>query len=196
MPINNDNISDWNSFAALTEAVDPNGQRHISGLYFFFMTDYLIDIAHGLLVDLFRNPQISRDFGGTKNVTDFARFRYEYGHNANFLNKEQRDEIYTPLFGRNVGHASDGSCEFTQLRDALFKEAVDFSEFSSEKKNFALRERLRMAHGALREYLREFHGDFLKWACVNSLSKISQDYAFKVFRSKHIAAAYGINSAL
>ena len=195
MPIPNYSVRDRDSFSQLTHCDDRNGKRHVSALYFFHMIDSLTDISHSVLKDLFKNPQIGKDFGGASNLDGFAKFLYEYGHNAKFLSKEQRRELFTKLFGDSVDSSQVSVCEFMPLYEEITEASSEFLEIDSGRSRFALHERLRIAHRTFREYLQEFHGDILKWLCVSSLNEMMHNYVYKVFRSQSIAACYGIRKA-
>src|SRR4051812_22162296 len=155
-------ISDWNSFDSttnVTDKEDQHGKRHIAGLYYFFMTDCLVDIAYGLSKEVFKKPQDFKNFMGAANIDKIAEFRYQYGRSVTYLDKDQRSDIYHSVFGTGESTFLNDNSDFGRLLSDIIRASVDFRQNSSDKGiGFLVSQQLYDAHRTFVEYLDRVHG--------------------------------------
>jgi len=190
-------ISDWNSFDSTTNVTDKedrHGKRHIAGLYYFFMTDYLVDIAYGLSKEVFKKPQDFKNFMGAANIDKIAEFRYQYGRSVTYLDKDQRSDIYHSVFGTGESTFLNDNSDFGRLLSDIIRASVDFRQNSSDKGiGFLVSQQLYDAHRTFVEYLDRVHGDSLKWSCA-AFQAIYRNIIEKIYYVPSVLEASGVHS--
>src|SRR5215469_1158656 len=147
--LTNFKINDLNSFNKATG--DPH---EVAGLYFYSVLDCLIDLAYKVTYDFFKRPSLYIDLGLTQSDAKtrqilspiLARLHAEYGSNEVLPNKDQRDEIDLPIFGRVAGYSTDEAGDFPRLRDELINACAAFAERAVDTGVEMLRERVRTTH--------------------------------------------------
>jgi hypothetical protein len=179
-------ITDLNTFKAVTQVDNDKGSRQIAALYFYFMTDCLIDLAYELAVKALGNISRFNDAGGMNGFVPLASLRYEYGNRKGLPDKAQRDEIYLQVFGVHEDHPSNEHSEFVRLRNDLIDAAVKLMEAGKDSPVPVLREHMRGAHNYFWRFLDELHGDALKWSLKYSFYQIANETAYKIFQTQQI----------
>jgi hypothetical protein len=187
-------IVDVASFGKVTD--DP---RRIAAIYFYFVLDCLVDLAHRVANDFFARPELFTDLpdgAGGSVAPVLARMHARYGSDEEFLDKTQRGALYAGLFGTMTSDDPPGreAGNFAMLRDELLMACATFVEtkFGDEG---ALRENVRQKHRLLKEYLTGLDGDSLTWSRDDALGPLAEDTTYRILRNPGVAAVYGIAKA-
>jgi hypothetical protein len=176
------------------------GSHQVAGLYFYSMLDCLVDLAYQVSKDFFKKPHLYLELGHShinqeEQVTvapTLAKLRARYGSDERLPSKEQRDEIYIPIFGQSEGD-DKGDFDFPRLRDELLKATATFAERVFDTGVEMLKERVRSAHRPFREYLMGLRGDSVKWSREQALSELTEKVSYPILRNKGVAAVFGIS---
>lgn len=199
MAIQDQKISNLKSFEKLT------GEPHqVAGLYFYTVLDCLVDLTHKVSLDFYQRPHLYTDLSEnndskTKNLSIaqlLATLHGRYGSNEKFLNKLQRHQIFSALFGPSYGYSPEGDSNFARLRNELVNACAAFSERVYDTGVEMLRERVREAHRPFQEYLIGLQGDSVRWSKEQALSELTEQVSFKILRNKGVAAVFGISSGV
>ena len=198
-------ITNFKSFEEIT-----GGTRQIAGLYFYQMTDCLVELAWKVSVDFRKRPQLYRCLGdsvtqeGGKSPVALLllRLNSQYGTEIDVLSKAQREAIYLPLFGSspwsppltpqvmmpvtNVGES------FPRLRDSLIRAATAFAERPVETLVNMLKENVVQAHRPFKDYLVYLHGDSVRFS-EKVLEDMTERICYPIFRSDGVADVFGIS---
>lgn len=165
--------------------------RQIAGLYFYQLTDCLIDLAYQVSGDFRARPQLYRHLGEPAMPQTLASLNAKYGTEVGFLSKEQRSAIYKPIFGPWQGPpAADDS--FPRLRDGLILAAKAFAERAVDTGIEQLREGVRSAHRPFKDYLVELHGDSVRFSKDIALAELTEKYAYPILRDQGVQAVFSI----
>jgi hypothetical protein len=179
-------ITGLKSFSEVTK--EP---RQIAGLYFYQLTDCLIDLAYQVSGDFRARPQLYRHLGEPTMSQTLARLNAQYGTEIGFLSKEQRSAIYKPVFGPWQGPpAADDS--FPRLRDDLILAAKAFAEHAVTRGIEQLRAGVRSAHRPFKDYLVELHGDSVRFSKDIALAELTETYAYPILRDQGVQAVFSI----
>jgi hypothetical protein len=190
-------IRDLESFNGATSEA-----REVAGLYAYMHLDCLVDLAHLVSVDFFARPQMYRDVGGEDVAGKLARLRVRYGCDEEFLGREQRHAIFASVFGEpevGAGAAAptDGTTRhadsFEGLRDQLLAAAAAFSERVYDTGVQMLRDRVRIMHVGLKDYLADVSGSSVRWSRTAGLPSITEATSYEVLRNPRIAAVFGVS---
>jgi hypothetical protein len=181
VPIPDHKITGFNSFKEVTG--DP---RQVAGVYFYSLLEPLVEIAHAVSRDFFARPHLYTDLGDDELLAVLARLNAKWGSDEQVPSGDQRRVIYEALFGPDGG-------DFVRLRDQLVDAASAFAERVFDTGEEMLRERVRTTHRPLRDYLTGVYSDSLKWSSEKALAEITESLAYRVLRSKGIAAIFGIS---
>jgi hypothetical protein len=198
-------IIDLPSFEEATEA-----PRSIAGLYFYQILDCLVDLAYKVSADFRKRPQLYRDLGEHhvekheeagvhKGIAlTLAELNAKYGTEINYLDNDQRNEIYLPIFGNWEGPvlasmptSNNYDC-FPQLRDDLIKAATAFAERAEDSHvDQMLRAGVLTALTPFRDYLVWVQGDSANLS-KEVLFELTEKTCYPILRNKAIAAVFGI----
>jgi len=186
MPIPDHQISDLNSFETVTSK-----QYQVAGLYFFCKLDCLTDLAYKVSHDFYDRPELFTDLAATAPV--LAKLHARYGCDESFLNKKQRDAIYSALFGKSgsMDSSADEEGNFPNLRDELIEACATFVETKFGDAP-SLRENVRQKHRLFKEYLTGLKGDSVDWSRDKALAELTENVTYKILRNKGVSAVYGI----
>ena len=187
MPISQRRIRDRESFADTT-----GSPRDTAALYFQKQLDSFYESALAVSMDLFARPQLYTNISNGEGDKDkvvrlLATLRSRCGSDELFPSREQRMNIYAPIFG-----PPGASANFDKLRDDLIAAATAFSERVFDTGVDMLRERVRTAHRPLKDYLLGLTGDSTDWSARNPLDNISDKVSFVILRNKGIGTVFGI----
>ncbi len=189
MSIPNYRITNQKTFAEVT------GQtRQIAGLYFYQVLDCLIDLAYFISGDFRSRPQLYRSLGEPSLALAeiLAKLNAQYGTEINFLDGNQRSQVYGPIFGSSSGSSTSACDSFPRLRDDLVLAATVFAECAAGPGVPMLREGVRTAHRPFKNYLLELHGDSVRFSKEVALSDETEKTCYPILRSQAIAAVLGV----
>jgi hypothetical protein len=190
MAISDHRVTDANSFDGVA-----SDQRQIAGIYFFATLDFLVDLAYEVARDFFRRPQLFIAPGQPRVAPLIAELHARWGADERVPSSEQRDRIFTPLFGTPSSLQANGQGDFSRLQLDLMRAAAAFAERVFNTGEEMLRERVRTTHRPFREYLEGLRGDSLAWSREEALPHITEKLAYSILRNDAITAVYGIASA-
>lgn len=185
IPIDDFKITNLDSFKEVTK--DP---RQIASLYFYAELDCLVDLAYRISMDFFKRPHLYvnlEDLGPT-----LARLRAQLGSNERLPNKNQRMDIYQPVFGHREDSLKNDTESFPYLRDDLAQAAAAFAERVFDTGVEMLRERVRTTHRPFKEYLTGLQGESVRWS-KEALLELTEGVCYKLFRNTGVAAVFGIS---
>jgi hypothetical protein len=178
--------------------------HRIAAAYFYQQLDCLVAYAHKVAADFFRRPQLYTDLttpaaatadgAGPDRTTIaplLARLRAGYGHDERVPSQEQRDEIYSALFGA-ASVTTAGNGDFARLRDELIGAAAAFAERVFDTGEEMLRERVRTTHRPFKDYLIGLQGDALAWSTDETLAGITGKLAYPILRTPGVTAVFGV----
>lgn len=186
--IPNHKIVDDDSFENVT-----NDPHQIAGAYFFLQLDCLVSYAHQVALDFFRRPQLYTALGRpTRDL--LARLRAQYGNDERVPLQEQRDEIFTALFGQSSKGPANGQGDFPRLRDELVDGAAAFAERVFDTGVEMLRERVRTTHRPFKDYLTGLQGDSLVWSTDEALTGVTRKLSYRILRNRGVSAVFGIST--
>lgn len=188
MSIANYGITDLNSFQETIK--EP---RQIAGLYFYQVLDCLLDLAYDVSTDFRKRPQMYRDLGDASIVSLLAGLNAKYGTEPEILSKQQRDEIYLPIFGKWDNAAVNADDSFPQLRDDLINAAAAFAERAVDTGVEMLRESVRSAHRPFKNYLLGVQGASVRYSADVALSTLTEIICYPILRNARIAAVFGVS---
>ena len=180
-------IENLQSFLQVTE-----GARRLAGLYFYMKLDYLISLAGDVADDfLSKRPHLYSQIKEKKDggfAPILATLKARTGTHELFPSLEQRKEIYLPTFGR----PDDLTCKFYQVTQPLLEAAREFSKnvFDGKESNGNLRKTVRRALLACKRFYKGLDGAALAWHKEEVLYKLTEDYAYKVFRHDGVAKVF------
>ncbi|MDT7845629.1 hypothetical protein [Streptomyces justiciae] len=188
MPVTHCPIHDEKSFEEATG--NPN---QLAAVYFYLQLDNLVGCASHIAHDFFRRPQLYTALGDRTTAGALARLHSRYGSDERVPSQEQREQIYTPLFGAQEGPAG-AQGDFARLRDNLLEAAAAFAERVYDTGVEMLRERVRTAHRPLRDYLSGLHGDSVVWSAEHALTAVTRSLAYPILRDPGVAAVFGMST--
>lgn len=177
-------ITDRASFDAATS--EPH---ELAALYAYKQLDGLIELARFVSHDFFARPQLYTRLDDFGVATKLARLRTRYGSDEDFLSLQQRDAIYTPLFGsQQPGVPGD----FARTRDDLLEAAKAFAEWSQATGIPALRARVRTMHLPFKIYLERQAGASVAWSRKTGLPAVADEVAYPVLRDRGVILVFGL----
>ncbi len=183
-------ISDQASFDALTR------QSHeVAGLYAYKYLDGLIELARAVGRDFFARPSLYTELADATVAEQLARLDARSGADEHVLSREQRQAIYTPLFGadwQGQGHNGPSASDFAKLRDGLLEAATAFAEWSQATGIPMLRERVRTAHRPFKQYLTGLAGASVAWSRREALPALAEGAAHRILRDRSVIAVFGL----
>ena len=185
MPIPQRRIRDRESFQSATES-----PRDTAALYFHKQLDPFYDSALAISADLFGRPQLYTNISDPDVVRILATLRSRCGSDELLPSRQQRMDIYVPIFG-----PPGSSANFDKLRDDLIAAATAFSERVFDTGVEMLRERVRTAHRPLKDYLLGLTGDSTDWSSRNPLDNLSERVSFVILRAPGIGTVFGIGTS-
>jgi hypothetical protein len=192
--ISNHNIENLASFEDVTR--EP---RQVAGIYFYMVLDCLVDLAYKISRDFFKRPHLYTQLDNVvirstelRLSEILARLHARYGSNERIPSKEQRTEIYVPIFDGAEDYSAADKGDFPCLRDQLLIAAARFAERVFDDGVEMLREAVRDAHKPLKEYLSGRQGDSLRWSKEGALADLTENVSYTVLRSRGVAAIFGI----
>ena len=193
MALVNYRILDLESFQDVTG--DP---RQIAGLYFYQQLDCLVDLAHKVSYDFFMRPHLYINLGQDPKAERtlpqiLARLHARFGYHELFPSNPQRDEIFSPIFGRGGAYSPTEEGDFPRLRDALISAAAAFAERVFDTGVEMLRERVRTTVRVFAQYLQGLQGDSIKWSREHALADLTENIAYTILRTRGVAGVFGIN---
>jgi hypothetical protein len=178
-------ITSLESFREVTE--EP---RQTAGLYFYQLTDCLIELAYQVSADFRARPQLYRRLG-ERTPAALARLNAKYGTDVDFLSTDQRNAIYLPVFGSWDGPPT-GNDSFGPLRDSLIAAAKAFAERASDTGIGTLRASFVTAHRPFKDYLVALHGDSVRFSKDVALAELTEKNAYPILRDLGVAAVFGV----
>jgi hypothetical protein len=184
-PLPSHRIRDLKSFNEVT-----GDSRKIAGLYFYCALDPVIELALDVSRDFYKRPQIFIEVGDPPVAPLLAKLGARVGSTEEIPSKEQRNAIFTPLFGEAGAGGDTG--DFPRLRSELVQAAAAFAERSFDTGVGMLRERVREANRSLNEYLTGLAGASISWSRDEALATITEEIAYPILRSQAVSAVYGI----
>jgi hypothetical protein len=179
-------ILDGTSFSKIT--ADP---AQIAGLYFYYVLDCLVDLAHDLSKDFFARPHLYIDVGGIENAELIANLFAGYGNSPFLLGRLHREAIYRPLFGNEYDKGDEEGSNFSKFRDDLLDASAAFAERVYDTGEDMLRERVRIAHRSFKRYLEGLHGDALKWPKERGMPLLTEQIAYRILRIRGVVTVFG-----
>jgi hypothetical protein len=189
-------ITDRGSFDRNTS--DP---RAAAGLLFYKELDCLVDLAYRVSIDFFDQPQLYRDVP-LDIVADLTALRSRYGYQEEFLSREQRQAIFSGVFGDGEGIAlmngvagPPAAYSFAALRDQLLAAAAAFAERVFNTSEGILRTTVRIMHVYLKDYVLDQTGASVEWSRRNGLPAIT-DRCYRILRDQAITARFGVNGVV
>jgi hypothetical protein len=186
VPIPDHRIKDLRSFQEVTE--EP---RQISGLYFYQILDCLVDLAYKVTIDFRKRPQLYKNLGDPSIAPTLAALNAKYGTEVNFLSRDERNEIYLPIFGSWDGSSSNQSESFPRLRNDLVRAATAFAN-GAEEGVAILREGVRTAHRPFKDYLVGLQGDSVRFSKDTALSDLTEKTCYPIIRNNEVAGVFGV----
>jgi hypothetical protein len=108
------------------------------------------------------------------------------------LSRNERDEIYLPIFGSRDGSLSNQSDSFARLRNDLVRAATAFAAGADEGVTI-LREGVRTAHRPFKDYLVGLQGDSVRFSKDPALSELTEKTCYPILRNKEVAGIFGVN---
>jgi hypothetical protein len=168
--------------------------RQLAGLYFYFVLDCLIELAHEISKDFFARPQLYNRLGEPAISATLARLNSQYGNDEHVPSREQRAAIFRPLFGQDRITSSDGSSDFTCARDPLIAACVAFAERVYDTGVVMLEDSVRSAHRPFRDLLLGSLGDSVQWSREQSFGEIADGLAYPILRHPGISRVFGIGA--
>jgi hypothetical protein len=187
MPIPDHRIKDLTSFQETTR--EP---RQIAGLYFYQILDCLVDLAYKVTIDFRKRPQLYKNLGNPSIAPTLAALNAKYGTEVNFLSRNERNEIYLPVFGSWDGSSSNQSDSFPRLRNDLVRAATAFASGAEEGVTI-LREGVRTAHRPFKDYLVGLQGDSVRFSKDIALSDLTEKTCYPILRNNEVAGVFGVN---
>jgi hypothetical protein len=162
------------------------------------LLDCLVELAYKISTDFFKRPHLYTDLAGM--ARDLATLHARYGTDEEVPSKEQRNEIYVPLFGESEGHLTNDNGDFSRLnfprlRNQLVSAAAAFAERVYDTGEDMLRARVRTTHRPFKAFLTGLNGDSLKWSQEGALSPLTEGRVYKIFRNRRVASVFGISKA-
>ena len=176
-------IFDRESFDSVT-----GPPREVAGLYAYAQLDCLIELADQVAKDFFARPSLYTELDDPKLPEALARLASRVGSDEFLPSREQREAMYTPIFG--AGEADGG--EFVHLRNALLGAAAVLAEWSQATGIPAQRNAVRSAHVGFRAYLTGRIGTSVSWSRGRALPALADELAYPILRSKSIIAVFGL----
>jgi hypothetical protein len=186
MPIRDHRIKDLRSFEETTE--EP---RQIAGLYFYQILDCLVDLAFKVTIDFRKRPQLYKNLGNPSIAPTLAALNAKYGTEVNFLSRNERNEIYVPIFGSWDGSSSNQTDSFPRLRNDLVRAATAFA-LGAEEGAAILREGVRTAHRPFKDYLVGLQGDSVRFSKDTALSDLTEKTCYPILRNREVAGIFGV----
>jgi len=176
------NIINFDEFETSTN-ID---RRQLAGLYFFMVLDRLVYLAEWLSHDRLERP------GKYSEVDDasillLANLRSKSGKDPLFPSREEREQIYVPIFGT----AGSASADFPRLRDSLMQAAADFANRQTGTGFDALIEGFRTALRPFKRYLDNVNGASVRFSRDPVLAELTELTAYSILRSDSMASAWG-----
>jgi|SRR5271166_1872776 len=165
--------------------------RQIAGLYFYQLTDCLIDLAYQVSGDFRARPYLYRRLGEPATPATLGRLNAKYGTEVDFLSEDQRNAIYLPVFGSWAGPPT-GNASFGPLRDDLIAAAKAFAERASDTGIDTLRASFVTAHRPFKDYLVALHGDSVRFSKDVALAELTEKNAYPILRDLGVAAVFGV----
>jgi hypothetical protein len=165
--------------------------RQIAGLYFYQLLDSLVELARQVSGDMPKKPQLYRDLG--KIGPTLAKLNARYGSDVSIPSIDQRNEIYSAVFGHWDASAKSPTDSFSTLRDELVQAAAAFAERAVDTGVDMLRENMRGVHRLFKDYVTGLHGDSVKFSKEEVLYELTEGTCYPILRSEKISAIYGIS---
>jgi hypothetical protein len=178
------------TFDSLLVATAENNDLEIARLYFYYVLDHLVDLAHEVSLDFFHRPHLYIDADGIETATRVGHLRSGYGRELVIPDKEQRTATYWAVFGHGVGYDAAAS-DFGALRNNLLEACSAFAERVYDTGEDMLRASVLTAHRSLKVYLKGLHGDSVKLV-TSVLPVLTEELCYKVYRTHGISAVFGI----
>jgi hypothetical protein len=188
-PVDGFRVSSAQSLATPTTA-----PRQLAGLYFYFVLDCLIELAHEISKDFFARPQLYNRLGEPAISATLARLNSQYGNDEHVPSREQRAAIFRPLFGQDRVTSPDQSSDFACGRDPLIAACVAFAERVYDTGVVMLEEGVRSAHRPFRDLLLGSLGDSVQWSREQSFGEIADGLAYPILRHPGISKVFGIGA--
>ena len=174
-------------------------ERAVAGLLFYKELDCLADLAYCISLDFFDHPQLYRAVKGD-TVSDLMALHVRYGHQEDFLNREQRHQIFVGVFGQcdeagpiDATQAAPAADSFAGLRDQLLVAAAAFGERVFSTSEDLLRATVRVMHVYLKDYLQDTTGASVQWSRNDGLPAINERRCYRILRDPQIAARFAVN---
>lgn len=188
----NCNIRDLPSFNAVT------GNNHeIAGLYFYYMLDHLIDLAHAVAKDFCTQRFHLFTSNDPKNAIELLKLYTRLGNDEIFLSKEHRHMIWHSLFGHRMSDQMDDHYNFPELRDKLLETASEYvNRAEIETGAPALISSFRLALIPFVQYLLAVQGSATKLYRRDIFSQFTENNVYQILRDSNVTAVYGINIAI
>jgi hypothetical protein len=191
-------ISDFESFEGAT-----TGTRDLAALYFYSMTDCLVELARAAAADFFLRPQLYLDLRDDQLPFALARLQVRSGSDETVLSKEQREAIYSPVFGdaaqalpygsRNPATAAE-EMGFGKQSQNLIQAATAFAERAVDTGVDMLRRRVRATHLPFKQYLIGIQGASVHWSRAVALARLTEDTAYRILRNGGVAGVFGMTA--
>jgi hypothetical protein len=122
-----------------------------------------------------------------------ATLRATYGHLPQVPSDEQREEVYVAVFGDSAPGLGAG--DFNRLSGQLIAAATAFAERVYDTGLEMLRQRVRIQHRLLREYLRGVHGASVRFSVDVALGAMTGQLAYPLLRNANVASVFGVVNA-
>jgi len=180
----NGTIRDLDSFNQVT-----GNPRQIAGVYFYWLLDPLIDVAHGIAKAFFSCPQYFTALGDAHVVEDLARLAARYGADERVPSREQRAVVYGALFG-GPGTPADGQPGFEQAREEVAQAATAFAQRAVDTGLGQLRDDIRRKVRKLKDFLDTLRGDSVNWSAEQALPAVTEGLAYQILRNRGVAAVF------
>jgi len=186
MPPRNSIIDHQITDLASFETVTKDDSRQLAGLYFFMVLDRLVYLAEWLSHDVFGRPDKYSDLE-MDEIELLANLHAKIGNDLVFPSREQREQIYVPVFGL----ASSASADFPRLRDRLMEAAANFANRQANEGVDPLIRGFRTALRTFNDFLNRRAGSSIRFSRDPILSTITEGIAYPILRSDKVASAWG-----
>lgn len=171
---------------------DQTAREPIPRLYFFHTLDCLFDLAHAVSHDFYDRPEMFSKHTGLSDA--FGRLRVRYGCDEAVLDKVQRTQIYTPLFGKRFSaDLSGGEGDFPRLRNELLLACITYVEAKLVGDERTLLQQVKHKHGLFKGFLTTLFGESVDWSC-HAVTKLAEPCAYTILRNEGVAAVYGVTA--
>jgi len=173
-----------------TKATSSADGRAIAGLFFFRALDLLFDLAYWLATDFFARPDVYTDVEDDV-AESLTRLRFAYGTTVDLPNRDQREIVYSAVFGPwDASSPTASSSGFARLGEQLYQVSKPIVEISVSTGLPSLISRFRDKLVEVQSELQATKGTSLNTSEVKVLDPFAEQTAYKVVRSVKLGVIF------